>query len=195
MSYRISSRDYLERAKQCLYKGDCESLFYAAFEIRCGVEARMQQYLEVQTHISEKKRQGWQVAKLARNIEDAFRLGDKDAVLRIRDPETKEVQFEARYTPVKISLRKKAERLGNFLHNAKKYFAPEDEFWIRLRSDLEEAVSELEQANSGRLLGPLILHPNKKKIEMKLEVPTPEEREITNRFAGNDKLIMEVEYE
>jgi len=95
MSYGIASRDYLKRAQKCLNRGDCESLFYAAFEIRCGVEARMQEYLEVQKHIAKKKRQGWQVVKLARNIEDAFRLGDKDAVLRIRDRKTKEVRFEA----------------------------------------------------------------------------------------------------
>jgi len=178
MSYRISSRDYLARGKQCLNKGDCESLFYAAFEIRCGVEARMQQYLEVQTHISEKKRHGWQVAKLARNIENVFRLGEKDAVIKIRDPETKKLLIEARYTPVKKSLRKKAETLGNYLHNAKKYYAPEDNFWIEFRSFLEEAISELEQANSGRLLGPLLRHPNKRNIEMKIEVPTPKRGQV-----------------
>jgi hypothetical protein len=194
MNYKISSRDYLERAKQCLIKGDCQSLFYATFEIRCGIEARMQQYLEVQDHISQKKREGWKVAKLASNIEDAFRLGDKDAVIRIRDQETNKVLLEARYTPVKKSLRKKAQKLGNFLHNAKKYYAPEDEHWIRLRHDLEEAVAELEQANSGRLLGPLLRHPDKKNIIMKLEVTTPEEREISKMIAVNEQLTIEVDY-
>ncbi|EXJ39671.1 hypothetical protein D047_5138 [Vibrio parahaemolyticus VPTS-2010_2] len=57
----------------------------------------MLEYLEVQKHISKKKRQGWQVAKLARNIEDAFRIGDKTAVLQILNPKDKSVQFEARY--------------------------------------------------------------------------------------------------
>ena len=64
-----------------------------------------------------------------------------------------------------------------------------------MRSALKEAVSELGEANSGRLLGPLLRHPNKNKIEMKLEVPTPEEREIMNRIKLNDNIIIEVDYE
>jgi hypothetical protein len=154
----------------------------------------MQQYLEVQDHISQKKREGWKVANLARNIENAFSLGDKDAVIRIIDRETNKLLLEARYTPVKKSLRKKAEKLGNILHNAKKYYAPEDEYWTRLRRDLEEAVIELEQANSGRLLGPLLRHPKKNNIIMKLEVPTPEEREISNMIAANEHFTIEVDY-
>ena len=103
-AYRVSSRDYLARARLCLDGGQISALFYAAFELRCGIEARMQEYLEVQEHISKKKRQGWQVAKLARNIEDAFRLGDKKAILNVRDKQTRELLFEFVYTPVTTSL-------------------------------------------------------------------------------------------
>ena len=144
MDYGISSRDYLDRAKDCLANDEPRALFYAAFEIRCGVEARMQEYLEVQRHISKKKRQGWQVAKLARNIEDAFRLGEKDAVIRVRDPESSEVLFEARYTPVRKSLQNKAEKLGNFLHSVKKHLPSDSPFWGELRKELEIAVAELD---------------------------------------------------
>lgn len=174
---------------------DLDSLFYAAFEIRCGIEARMQEYLEVQAHVSKRKRQGWQVVKLARNIEDVFQLGEKEAVLRVRDKQTREVIFEARYTPVTKSLQKKAETLGNFLHAAKKYHAPDSPHWKEVRSDLETAVSELEHANSGRLLGPLLLHPNKKHVDMNLELPTPEEREAVKCMAVGVETIMEVSYE
>jgi len=66
---------------------------------------------------------------------------------------------------------------------------------VKLRSDLEEAVAELEQANSGRLLGPLLLHPNKKNIDMKLELPTVEEQEKVEQFAVGEDVIMEIRYE
>ena len=195
MTYGISSRDYLARAKDCLARNEQQSLYYAAFEIRCGIEARMQEYLEVQKHISKKKRQGWQVAKLARNIEEAFRLGEKDAVLKVRDRMTNEVLLEARYTPVKKSLRKKAETLGNFLHSAKKHHPPGSPYWNAFRGELEKAVSELEQANSGRLLGPLLLHPDRKHMDMKLELPTPEEQEAAKRLVLGTETLMEVSYE
>ena len=79
MSYGVSSRSYFRRAEKLLGDSTPESLFYAAFELRCGIEARMQQYLEAQKQISAKKRNGWQIAKLAKNIERIFRTGDKIA--------------------------------------------------------------------------------------------------------------------
>lgn len=194
MNYGISSRDYLERAKQCLAQGGNDYLFYAAFEIRCGVEARLQEYLEVQTHISKKKREGWQVAKLENNIEHAFQCGDKGVVLKIYD--NVEIKFEARYTPVKKPLRLRAKRLGNYLHNAKEYYDSEDVFWSWFRDYLLEAIEELEHANSGRLLGPLLLHPNKTNVYMNLELPTSEEQELAKQlFSAGDHIVMKVEYE
>lgn len=185
----------MARAKSCLKNNSVVFLFYAAFEIRCGVEARMQEYLEAQEHISKKKRQGWQVTKLARNIDNVFRLGEKDAVLRIRHKDTKQVEFEARYTPVKASLRERVEKLGNYLHSAKKYHAPDDKFWDKLRADVEKAVEELERATTGRLLGPLLLHPNKKHVDMKLELPTESEQEIIKKLTVGSDWIMQIEYE
>jgi hypothetical protein len=75
MEYRTSSRDYLLRAQERLRDGTREALFYAAFELRCGIEARMRQYLEVCDHISKKKKEGWKIADLGRGTEEAFRLG------------------------------------------------------------------------------------------------------------------------
>jgi hypothetical protein len=195
MKYGITSRDYLARAKLCHKNNGVEFLFYAGFEIRCGVEARMQEYLEFQEHISKKKRQGWRVAELSRNIEDVFRLGERDAILRIRHKDTKQVQFEARYTPVRASLRKRVEKLGNYLHSVKKYHASDDEFWGKFRADVEKAVEELERATTGRLLGPLLLHPNKKNVYMKLECPTEAEQNIVKKFTFDSESILQIDYE
>lgn len=195
MTYGISSRDYISRAKRCLASNSIESLFYAAFELRCGVEARMQQYLEVQSHISRKKRQGWQVAKLGKNIEDVFKIGEKEAVLKVIAKDTGEIMFEARYTPVKKSLRKKTEKFGNVLHAAKAYHAEDSPYWKELRAELDAAVIELEHANSGRLLGPLLLHPNRKSVDMKLEILTHEEQENVKPMAIGVETILEITYE
>jgi len=195
MSYGIASRNYLERAKQRFEEGTNQSLFYAAFELRSGIEARMLEYLKVQRHISKKKRTGWQVAKLARNIEDAFRLGDKDAVLKVREPESKEIIFEARYTPVKRSLRNKAEKLGNYLHNLKKYHPDDGRYWLDLRKLISDGIEELEHANSGRLLGPMLMHPNKKHMDMKLELLSEEEQEYIKKLQIDSNVNMEISYE
>ncbi|WP_281947474.1 hypothetical protein [Vibrio parahaemolyticus] len=193
MSYGITARDYLERARLRLNEGTNEALFYAAFEVRCGTEARMLEYLEVQKHISKKKRQGWQVAKLARNIEDAFRIGDKTAVLQILNPKDKSVQFEARYTPVRAELRKHVEKLGNYLHSAKKYHEDGSQHWIDFRKSLEKAIHELEFSTSGALLGPLLQ--KGKQVDMKLEFESREQQESVLKIMSDGDILMNISYE
>ena len=64
-----------------------------------------------------------------------------------------------------------------------------------MRADLEKAVEELERATTGRLLGPLLLHPNKKHVDMKLELPTEAEQDIIKKFTVGSYLIMQIKYE
>ena len=75
--YGLHARDYLARACACLAEGSRAALFYAAFELRCGIEARLQQYLEAQREKTRKIKQGWRIAKLARHVERRFKTGDK----------------------------------------------------------------------------------------------------------------------
>lgn len=46
--YWVGARSYLERAKARLEDATHVSLFYAAYEIRCAVEARQDEYLKAQ---------------------------------------------------------------------------------------------------------------------------------------------------
>jgi hypothetical protein len=159
LSYGVASRDYLSRAKILRSADGFSSLFYAAFEIRCGIEARMSEYLDAQKHISDKKKKGWKIAELARNIEDAFRLGEKKAIIRIIDGQTHEHVLSASYTPVRKRARIIAEKLGNYMHHAKKYYDDSDQHWINFRKLVDEGISELEFSTSGTLLGPPIFNP------------------------------------
>ena len=49
-------------------QNDTQYLFYAAFEIRCGIEARMQEYLDVQEHVSKGVKKEWNLTKLSNSI-------------------------------------------------------------------------------------------------------------------------------
>ena len=104
MSYDVLSRSYLRRAEKLLSDATPESLFYAAFELRCGIEARMYQYLEVQKQVSAKKKKGWQINKLATNIERIFRTGDKVARFAFRKRGRKKPFAVFYYTPVNSKL-------------------------------------------------------------------------------------------
>jgi hypothetical protein len=74
----------LETGSGATCTGIRKGTFYAAFELRCGIEARMRQYLRAREDVSDKKAKGWQLNRLARDIEAAFRTGNKFIRMGIR---------------------------------------------------------------------------------------------------------------
>jgi hypothetical protein len=196
VDYRIHSRDYLHRARKCLDSGTPESLFYAAFELRCGIEARMQQYLEAQDHISEKMKKGWQIAKLAKNIEKTFKSGDKIVEYAILDQETETIRYVLYYTPVNSKLKKLGEKLGDYLHAMRKYRPEDDPWWGRTRDFLEEEYTELQKANIGTLQGVPLLNTQTRQINMSVEPTDDKEKDSLMRLIGNPgtKIIFRVSY-
>lgn len=192
MSYRIHSTDYLARAKDLISDGSIRSLFYAAFEIRCGIEARMSEYLEVQKHISNKKKRGWQISQLAKNIEDAFRIGEKVAVIKIFDSKTKELIIDAKYTPVRKKAHKVAQQLGNYLHQAKEFYPEDAQYWVDFRKLLTDGVKELEFSTSGDLLGPPLHNTKKSHGFMYLEENSQDK---LSYLQSSPEVLFKVEYE
>ena len=170
MKYNISSRDYLERAYECLAENSEQHMFYAAFELRCGVESLMQQYLAVWVHISKKKEKGWKTAKLGGTIEKSFKLGDKIMRWAVHRKDSADTICVLYYTPVSAALRSKAQRLGNYLHAPKKFHEPSDIWWKEFSTLLDETASELSVANTGLLLGPALLKGSSKAVHMNVEV-------------------------
>ncbi|RVI64089.1 hypothetical protein CN187_23460 [Sinorhizobium meliloti] len=167
MSYGTSPHDYVSRAERCLQQNDPRYLFYAAFELRCAVEARMQQYLESWEHVSKKQKEGWEIKKLGSATERAFKTGDR--VMRWRIDDEHETLAVLYYTPVTRKLRSNAERLGDYLHAPKKHHSEGDVWWSEFRALLEEMISQLRIATTGTLMGPALVKGNK--IHMSTEVP------------------------
>ncbi len=167
-NYKCASRDYLARARTLLDQNSQEALFYAAFELRCGIEARLQEYLEVQEHLSEKRKQGWRIAELSKNLKRAF--DDRDKIIAIRNTHKKSVETATLYyTPVRASLKKYGQQIGNYLHPMKKFKLSGDVWWKGFRALLESAFQGLKTATTGTLLGPPLLSPdNKSKFNIEL---------------------------
>ena len=167
-NYKCGSRDYLARARMLLDENSQQALFYAAFELRCGIEARLQEYLEVQEHLSEKRREGWRIAELSKNLKRAFDDGDKIIEFGISDAKSGE-RITLYYTPVRASLKKNGQQLGNYLHPMKKFKVTGDVWWKHFRELLESTYQGLKLATTGILLGPSLLSPdNKSKFNIEL---------------------------
>jgi hypothetical protein len=195
MNYGAHSRDYLYRARQRLDEQKPEALFYAAFELRCGIEARMEEYLEAQKHISKKKKKGWRIADLSKNIEAVFQSGDNVIAFIVHNETTREILHEFYYTPVNSGLRKMGEQLGNHLHSMKRYKPEEDQWWSDLRETLEQTYEELRKANIGTMLGAPLLDPKTNTVRFTSEVRNGESAEdILEKLAIGRSVVVQVRY-
>ena len=161
-SYSTKSIGYLARAREMLDVRDNQSLFYAAFELRCGIEARLKEYFDAQAKTTNKRRAGWQIDKLVRQVEAVFKLSNKGLKLTVFDADTKDLISTVLYTPVTPQLQKMGERLGDYLHSQNHEKTDTDPFWAEMRKRLEMTYQELGFATSGILLAPPLVHPKNK---------------------------------
>jgi len=189
MEYRVTGKDYLQRAKSRLSDGTKESMIYAALELRSGIEARLKEYFDAQAETTKKKRRGWQVTKLANQLEQVFRTGKKGVRLVIIDAQENTQISEVIYTPVTPKLRKMAERLGDYLHSLEKNKANNEDWWKNLRSYLEKVSDELEFACSGALKSPPLEHPKKPGSSF-----FAIEGDVTELFPVGKRIGMRIEY-
>ena len=65
--YAVMARDYLARARERLMEGSKAALFHAAMELRCCVEARQAEYLELPTRLPGTGKQEFQPYRISDN--------------------------------------------------------------------------------------------------------------------------------
>lgn len=194
MIYGVTSRDYLERAGDLLRRDDLASLFYAALEIRCGIEARMQEYLQVWEHVSRRKREGWKISELGKSIEIGLKTGDQIIRWAVHDRSSDDLLVCLYHTPVSKRLRKLGEALGNYLHSLKIYRGQDDAWWDSFRTVLHDSVTELRVANRGTLLGPPMMQVGTKKVEMRMDIPPSTDMEELRAKIFGRKVLVKVSY-
>ena len=174
MLYQIRSKDYLKRAREQLNNNTYQSLFYSAFELRCGIAARLQEYLEAQDHVSKALKKGWKIAELAKNVEKIFKLSDKIVEISIKKDGL--VVKTLYYTPVTKRLKEMGEKLGELMHAQREIRT--DSWWQDIRNFLEEIYRELEKANMGTLLGPPLSDLKTGNIKLIIAPTTNRDQEI-----------------
>jgi hypothetical protein len=169
ISYNCGARAYMKRAKLQLDKSEKEALFYAAFELRCGIEARLQEYLYVQEKVSEQKKKDWQVIKLSRNLENVLPLGDRIVELIYSEVKSGE-SISIYFTPVKKSLQRQSGRLGDYLHAMKSGRDDNDIWWNETAKFLASVYEELFAATAGTVLGPPVMTRGSNKYKLIAEL-------------------------
>ncbi|OJY13203.1 MAG: hypothetical protein BGO99_09380 [Nitrosospira sp. 56-18] len=157
MTYSLAVSAYLKRIESLLKDNTEASLLYAALELRCGVEARLKEYLEPLEHIPKSQKKEWAIAKLGLSIQNAFQTGDKIMIFTVRS-RSQDEECTLIYTPVSSRLQQIACRLGDYLHLPKDNSVENMGWWDSLRELIDEGYGELLLANSGELIGLPLLH-------------------------------------
>lgn len=196
MEYSISSKAYLRRARKQLDENTKEGLFYAAFELRCGIESRLLQYWEANKHIHQMRKAGWEIPKIARDLEKAFIRRDKITRIDVLDSAGTELRISLYFTPVTKDLEALGRKIGNLIHCPKLFRTSDDPWWGQTREFLEQVYAGLEKANKGTLLGVPVLERKTNRVHMEMETKPGENIEDLQRKLGElgERILIEVNY-
>ncbi len=169
--YNIPPFCFLERARELITRfdrGDIASIFYAALELRMGIEAKLFQTIESAIKLErlpEKKIKEYSATKLLKKLASINPDAEESVAISFGLAGSNS-RTRMEYTPVTPELAKKHGMLGGYLHynffrrnpywfyNVKTEKSGESVTLNRLREILEEVALELEKATSGSLLSP-----------------------------------------
>jgi hypothetical protein len=160
MKYSVQSKDYLSRARRERDSNDISRLFYSAYELRAGVEARLHEYRDCLRN--EKRDNIWKVRILKREIENISDRFEKPVTIHLYNPITSQ-RTALRYVPITDELKNIAERLGSYLHCLPTNKVRQHKNMDELTSLVDRGIVLLKEAVSGELLSP----PMFKKSEMR----------------------------
>ncbi|WP_417456379.1 hypothetical protein [Kordiimonas sp.] len=193
--YEISARAYLGRARALLAgRAEGEKLFYAAYELRCCVEARQLQYaLALGPHFKGKVK----VHKLVETKNRLQRVYDPSRITYLEmqfSPDEPIYQFY--YTPVTEHLVKETSKLGEYLHCSKMYRKASDPWWDTLRAQLSSVYKAAWIACKGNLWVPPLWNPVTQEVaSLKVDGDDPSLGEkLSACQATGTRILVKVDY-
>ena len=151
--YMVGPNDYLLRARARLDERAPASLFYAALELRCFVEARQDQYLDAQREYAKSIPKAWKIGAQGKALKAIFRNDQIQHLHWSNDQAT----FDAYHVPVAEELRNGGERLSDFLHAQDKWYRAGDLWWAKTRAQVVGVYRLAWACAQGSLISPVFL--------------------------------------
>ena len=179
--YSTHTQDFAKRARDLLATEQSDKLLYAALEVRLGVEARLQSYVQANDQVSSAIKRGWQIPKLFKGLEKTFSNSSQVVEFVVSAADVDPVKMH--FIPVSDQLRNLAERFGNALHlTASSHSSPT--WWQELRTSVEQATRDLEICSGATLLGTPLREHKTGQIFTKFEFPDGDPRyELMTKLA------------
>jgi hypothetical protein len=150
--YYVEASDYLERAKRRLGEGTHEALLYAAYEVRCAVEARQNRYLNAQKQYALSLPKAWRIGDQGAELERIFA---SDRIQQITWHLSSGDRVVVQHVPVDKELREKVAKLNDLLHaqvRRRKFY---DRWWKQARERVVDVYQRTWICCRGGLLSPV----------------------------------------
>jgi len=167
--YCVESLCFLQRAERLLEEFDAGSeaaLFYAAFELRMGIEAKLYRTIDAATGRRNQAHKEYSAKDLLKKLAKIDKAALSEMTLMFRAEGDSSTPWTGlKYTPVTQTLASYYGQLANLLHanffgknpdwyRPEKSEGPQRRTLKDWREFLGEVAEELRQANSGTLLAP-----------------------------------------
>ncbi|OBS35860.1 hypothetical protein [Pseudomonas syringae] len=192
--YLRGATNHLSRGKKLFAQGrqNPEYYFYSALELRFGIESRYREYLEHQKNVTAKRKQGWQIAALGRDVEQAFAGCVQEVNIKILSRGFPVLL--CKYTPVTPCLSAIGEKLGNYLHAPKADDLRELHQWTDFEQTLSDGFALLEYSCSGNLLGIPMRALGSQQLTINMTVEDDQTAVVKALLKQGSEILMEVSY-
>jgi hypothetical protein len=151
--YYVGAASYLARAKARLEDGTKPSLFYAAYEIRCAVEALQNMYLDAQRKYAESVPKAWRIKEQGAELERIF---TSDTIQKITWRINGSPDFTAYHVPVDTALREGVQGLNDLLHAQTQYRKFYNRWWVQSRKRVIGVYRAAWMCTRGNMLSPVL---------------------------------------
>ncbi len=152
--YWTMTSSFVARAEKLISSGEKAHLIYAALEVRMGIEARLQSYVHAHKDISLKIKNGWEISKLSKTLENNGNWVKRVCELDFATERDGESLAKLYFIPVSAELQAIGGQLGDFLHYREGSIKRDAMWWARLEDTLKRGISDLRICARANLLGP-----------------------------------------
>ncbi|WP_022673636.1 hypothetical protein [Novosphingopyxis baekryungensis] len=193
--YKVTDRAYLARCRGWIIEGRKAGLFYAAFELKCFLEAKLGEYLENWEGRPLKK---VQVHRIKDNVKSLAKQNTMPDIVRMVF--TNEIGLSETYfhTPVPVPLIDYATKtLDGLRHAQTRYRKPDDIWWQETRNALIENYRRAWFASRGTAPVPPLWRPEDGRGEMPFTFLFPDDEPPSQLFEDSkpgDSYNVEISY-
>lgn len=175
-NYPTRIEEFAGRARELLSSGTRAGLLYAALELRLGIEARTQAYIQANDQISNELKKDYHAGKLTKALKATHSDGKYVARVEMLVADDKPPICSYSFIPLSGRLQEVYNLLGGYLHYKEQGPSFTDPWWDSLKELLERGTVDLEICSKGELLGVPLWRQSTGELNIKIVVPKEDPR-------------------